>query len=482
MTATVVSEGRSGFLARLSIPLAIAAAIAAWPAPEGLTASAWYFFALFAGVIAGIITEPVPAAAVGLAGVAGAAALGLVRATPGESAAWALSGFANTTVWLIFAAYMFALGYAKTGLGRRIALHLIQRLGGRTLGLAYAIALADVVLGPFTPSITARAGGIIYPLIRNIPELYGSKPNDPSARKIGSFLLYTATSTTLITGSLFITALAPNALAVDFIFKSTGIQISWWDWFRGFAPVGFFLLALVPVLLYKIYPPLIKEAPEAPRWAATELHAMGGISRNEMVLLALVSLALALWIGAADRIDPAMAAVFVTMLMVFLGVVSWSDVIGYAQAWNVLIWFATLVTLASGLVETKFVAWLAAATAPALSGLSLYVSMVALVGVFYVLHYFFASITAHTAALFPVFLGVALTIPGATPMRWALLLAYSLGLMGILTPYGGGHQAIYYGSGFIPTKDYWVLGFVLGAVYFIAYIAIIVPWLGWLGY
>lgn len=464
------------------IPLVVGLAIALLPVPTNLSPEAWRYFALFAAVIIGIITEPIPPAAVGLTGVVLAAAFGLVGATPAASASWALSGFGNTTVWLIFAAYMFALGYAQTGLGKRIALQLIRMLGSRTLGLAYAITLADLLLAPFTPSITARAGGTIYPVIRSIPELYGSRAHDPSARKIGSYLLYTATSTTLVTGSMFITALAPNALAIGFIAEGTGLQISWWDWFRGFAPVGFALLAIVPALLYRIYPPEIREAPEAPRWAAAELSAMGPIGRKEILLVALVSLALALWIGAAEQIEPAMAAILVTVLMVALRVVSWNDVIGYSQAWNVLIWFATLVTLAGGLSETKFVSWLADSIAPSLSQLGTTASIVAVVAVFYVLHYFFASITAHTATLFPVFLGIALTIPAVSPMQWALLLAYSLGLMGILTPYGGGHQAIYYGSGFIPRRDFWVLGLILGVVYFVVYLVVIVPWLGFLGF
>ena len=53
---------------------------------------------------------------------------------------------ANTIVWLIFAAFMFTVGYAQTGLGRRIALHLVRLLGHRTLGLGYAVALADLAL------------------------------------------------------------------------------------------------------------------------------------------------------------------------------------------------------------------------------------------------------------------------------------------------------------------------------------------------
>jgi L-tartrate/succinate antiporter len=281
---------------------------------------------------------------------------------------------------------------------------------------------------------------------------------------------------------MFVTALAPNALAISIIFKTTNIQISWIDWFKGFAPVGFVLLLLVPFLLYKLYPPEIKESPEAPRWAADELQKMGPIGGREIKLLVLVLAALTLWIGGGAYIDPAMVAVSAVAVMVIMRVVPWNDVIGYAAAWNVLVWFATLLTLAGGLAETKFVDWVAQSIAPQLSGLGVYASIVGVVGCFFLLHYFFASITAHTATLFPVFLGIAIAIPVLSPTRWALLLAYSLGLMGIISPYGGAHMAIYYGSGYIKGRDFWVLGLVQGIIYFVVYIAIIVPWLEFLGY
>ena len=479
MTSPVANTGPS--IPGVLVPLAIGAAIALTPVPSGLPPNAWYYFALFTAVIVAIIAEPFPGAALGLAGIALAAVLGLVRASPAEATTWALSGFANSTVWLIFAAYMFALGYSKTGLGRRIALQLIRVMGHRTLGLSYAITVADLVLAPFTPSASARSGGTIYPIIRNIPELYGSQPNDESARKIGAYLLYSAVATSMVTSSMFVTALAPNALAMSLIAKIINVTIPWLDWFKGFAPVGILLLLVTPILLYKIYPPAIKEAPEAPRWAADQLRQMGPVTRPEITLLVLVILALTLWIGATAYLDAAMGAIVVVVLMVLVRVVSWNDIIGHAQAWNVLIWFATLVTLASGLVETGFVAWFSQSIAPALSGLSLYTTIVGLLAAFYFTHYFFASITAHTAALFPVFLAIAVEIPGVSPTRWALLLGYSLGLMGILTTYGSGQAAIYYGSGYIKRKDFFVLGLVMGLVFFIVYVGIIVPWLAFLG-
>jgi L-tartrate/succinate antiporter len=71
-------------------------------------------------VILGLVIEPIPAAAVGLVGVTCGAVGGLVFAPaqladpafklPAEGLRWARSGFTNSTVWLIFGAFMFALG------------------------------------------------------------------------------------------------------------------------------------------------------------------------------------------------------------------------------------------------------------------------------------------------------------------------------------------------------------------------------------
>src|SRR5260370_20616277 len=136
-------------------------------------------------------------------------------------------------------------------------------------------------------------------------------------------------------------------------------KFAWIGWFVGFAPVGITLFLLTPALLYKIFPPEIKEAPEAARWAGEQLRTMGPITRKEVTLLALVSVALALWIGGTTYIDATMTAILVVVLMLILGVVSWKEILGNIQAWDVLVWFATLVTLANGLVETKLVDWAA---------------------------------------------------------------------------------------------------------------------------
>lgn len=451
---------------KMFIPILVAIVIALFPTPEGLTANAQYFFAVFMGVIVGLILEPIPAALIGLTGVAFCAAFGLVESSAKASRAWALSGFSNGVIWLIFAAFMFALGYKKSGLGKRIALLLVKYLGKTSLGLGYAVAFADGVLSPFMPSNTARSAGTIFPIAINIPQMFDSTPeNQP--RKLGAYISWVAIAATCVTSSMFLTALAPNLLAVSLVEKNAGIAIAWGEWFMTLAPIMVPLFLLVPLLAYIVYPPEQKSSPEAPLWAAKELQKMGSITTKELLMLGLGLFALLLWIfGKQLGIDSTVAAISVLALLVLTNVITWEDVITNKGAFNVFIWFATLVAMAGGLKKVGFLDWAAKLISANLAGLDALTICLALIAIFFIFHYFFASVTAHTVALLPLFIGVAANLLPAEMMQpLAILLVGSLGLMGILTPYATGPSPIWYGAGYISQATWWRLGLIFGAVY-----------------
>jgi L-tartrate/succinate antiporter len=389
---------------------------------------------------------------------------------------WALSGFSNSTVWLIFGAFMFALGYEKTGLGRRIALVLVKAMGRKTLTLGYAVAVADTILAPFTPSNTARSGGTIYPVIRNLPLLYDSKPNDPSMRRVGSYLMWVAIAATCVTSSLFLTALAPNLLAVELVKKTAQVELEWGDWFMAAAPAGILVLVLVPLLAYWLYPPEVKEGAEVSEWAAKELVKLGGITAREITLAVLVVIALVLWIFRADEVNATTAALIVISLMLLTNVVTWDDITKNFAAWNTLAWFATLVALAGGLSQVGFVKWFAQVVASHMSGFTPVNAILLLLLINFFTHYMFASVTAHVTAMIPVLLAVGSTIPDMNMHHLALLLCLQLGIMGIITPYGTGPSPVYYGSGYLPAADYWRLGAIFGIIFFVVFTVLSVPW------
>jgi citrate:succinate antiporter/L-tartrate/succinate antiporter len=215
---------------------------------------------------------------------------------------------------------------------------------------------------------------------------------------------------------------------------------------------------------------------------------MGPMRWRERLMAALVVLAAFLWIVGSNRdisfpflgsqfVDATGVVLLANALMLVTGVVTWDDVLGHKAAWNVLVWFATLVALADGLNRVGFVAWVARGFAARLAGFPPLATMALLVAFFFLVHYLFASLTAHTAAVLPVVLATGMAVPGLPVHVFALLLVYSLGLMGVLTPYATGPAPVYYASGYVSRRAFWVLGLVFGAIYLAVLLGVGIPYL-----
>jgi L-tartrate/succinate antiporter len=271
---------------------------------------------------------------------------------------------------------------------------------------------------------------------------------------------------------MFLTGMAPNLLAVELVRKTVGVEITWIEWFVSFAPVGMLLLLALPWLVYLLYPPTIKQGTQVATWAADQLHRMGAITRREAALGALVLLALLLWIFGGNQLNPTTTALAVVGLMLLTRIVSWDDVLTNKHAWATLVWFATLIPLADGLNRTGFVSWFATSVGGNITGVAPTLGMIVLVSAYFLSHYFFASVTAHTTAMLPVMLAVGAAVPGMPVRKLSLMLILCGGIMGILTPYAGGPNPVYYGSGYLPARDFWRLGAIFGYVFFAAWLSL----------
>ena len=238
--------------------------------------------------------------------------------------------------------------------------------------------------------------------------------------------------------------------------------------------MGLILLATTPALAYALYPPEIKKSPEVPEWARRALAELGSLSLKEGVLLVLVLIALGLWIFGAEIMDPTTAALLVVGLLVVTRTINWTDVLADKPAFNTLIWFGTLVPLAGGLAQVGVVGWLADQIGPKLAAAPMIEGFAGLIVMFFLLHYLFASVTAHVTALMPVMLTVAMQMPGLPIDKAALALCLSLGIMGIISPYGTG-PTLYAGSGFLPGRDFWRLGAIFGLYFLVVFLGVGLP-------
>jgi len=390
----------------------------------------------------------------------GVAALALTGTLP---IAQALAGYGDPIVWLVLAAFFMSRGMIKTGLGRRIALLFIRAIGKHSLGLGYALASTDMLLGTVIPSNGARAGGIIFPVAKSLAEAYDSKPGE-SAGRLGAFLMTLVYQCDVIVSAMFLTGQVSNVLISKFAQQVTGIELTYARWALAAIVPGLVSLLVVPLVLYRIFPPEVKHTPAAAEFAANELKQMGRMNSGEKLMLIVFALVASLWMTSAlHGIHYAAVALLGICVLLLFGVLSWEDVITERGAWDVFIWYGGLVRMAEALGDTGITKRFAETAASFTAGWHWWAALAVLLLIYFYAHYGFASITAHATAMYTPFLVVILAA-GAPPYLAALLLAYFSNLDASLTHFGTTPAPIYFGAGYVQQRTWWKLGLITSFV------------------
>ena len=460
------------FAALVAIYLLVAHVL---PAPAGVSAAGWRITGIFVATIAGLMLQPVPGAAVVVAGLVALVFIGGVPMTR------ALGGFAAPPVWLVLAAMMLARAMRDTGLARRIALLFVRRFGTSALGVSYSLALTDVTLAAGIPSITARSGGIVLPIARSVAEVYDSRPG-PTAARLGAYLMAALYQGSAVACAMFLTGQASNVLAANLAASVAGVTVTWSSWFLAALLPGIVSTALVPYVVYRTLPPLLKQTPDAARYAREELERMGAMQRGERITLATMAIICAGWITSSwHGLDITAVAMTGVVALLACDVLAWSAVAGEQSAWDVFIWYGGLLTLGEMLNETgatrAFAAWVGASFA----GVSWLTVLVATLVVYFYAHYFFASITTHLVALFPPFAATLIGV-GVPPPLAVYSLACLANLTAGLTHYGTTTAPIVYATGYVPAPTWWKVGAVVSLVNLAVWLTVGFAWWRILGF
>jgi DASS family divalent anion:Na+ symporter len=387
----------------------------------------------------------------------------------------AVAGFGSTTIWLIVAAFLFARGFLKTGLGRRVAYLMMRKIGGSTLGLGYALAFSDLAMSPAMPSATARVGGVLFPITRSLCSGFNSEPG-PSARRIGTYLMQTVYQCDNVVCAMFLTSMAANPLIASFAQKTVGVHITWEMWALATSVPGCLTIIGIPYLLLKLSPPELKNTPEAKAIAQSELDKLGPMSRYEKLVTATFFGCLFLWCtGSFNKIDPTVVAMMGVSSMVLTGVLEWKDILDEKGAWDTMIWMGSLMTLADGLVRIGFIPWFAKSVSGAITGMNWIWASLILIIVYFYAHYAFASMTVHATAMYVPFLSVA-AAAGAPPLLVSLSLGFLSPLSGGLTHFAGAGAPIYFGAGYVSQTEWWKNGFFVSVLNLVVFIGVGAIW------
>ncbi|MGE9515725.1 MAG: DASS family sodium-coupled anion symporter [Solitalea-like symbiont of Tyrophagus putrescentiae] len=445
---------------------------------ESLDKKSWHLLVIFIVTILGIVSNALAMGAIAFL------SLTVCVITNTLSLKDALSGFSSHTTWLIIAAFFIARTLVLSGLGERIAYLLISKFGKNSFGLAYSLIITELILSPMIPSTTARGGGIMFPVVNSLASVYMNL--DKPLLKTSRFLISLCFHTNVITCAIFLTAMAGNSLIAD-LARSVGIELTWLTWATFAIVPGIINLALLPWLLYIILKPERQSSHEIPLRAKQVLKDMGKMKHSEKIMLATFVFMLFLWVAGPSLPSPFNFNATVTALLGFsillvTGIANWKECVNDKGVWETVMWFATLLMIATKLSEYGIINWLKDEISILIGHRTGYTIVIILILLFFYIHYFFASVTAHATVMYTTFVLLIISM-GVNPLVAALALASLANLSGGLTHYGINTAPIYFSANYFSVKEWWKVGFIVCTFNLILWLTIGYIWLyilGWL--
>src|SRR6185369_17169291 len=281
------------------------------------------------------------------------------------------------------------------------------------------------------------------------------------ARRLGDFLMTTVYQCNVIVCAMYLTGQASNPIISKLAKEVTGVDITYALWITAAIVPAVVSLFLVPLLIYRVFPPEIKHTPAAAQFASDELKQMGKTKWSEWVMLLVFALIAVLWMTPKlTGFHYATVAMVGISILLLSGVLNWEDLIAERPAWSVFIWYGGLLRMAEGLGQTGLTKKFAESAASLTLGWKWWLALAVLLLIYFYAHYGFASITAHATAMFTPFLIVILAA-GAPTYLAVLSLAYFSNLGASLTHYGTTPAPIYFGAGYVSQRNWWLVGLVV---------------------
>lgn len=459
-------------LINIAIVLACPIITYLFPAPDGMSHIGWHLLGVYIGTILALILKIYQAPVLLLSAIAIAAVM--IGNTPAETLAdgteialkqgAVLDGYKSGTTWLIFAAFAMSAAFVGTGLGKRIAYKMIGSFGKSTLRIGYINAVLDLLISPAMPSTTARGGGILAPIMEATARSLGSEPGETS-RKAGHYLLLNTYMVVKTTGYMFLTGMAPNAVALELMRPIMGIDYDWTQWFIAACVPGVISLILLPFVAYVLYKPEITEVNHK-EIAQKGLEEMGPMKTKEKILAGIFIAAIIGWVFSKPLgVSASTVAICAMATILVTSVLTWDDMLKNKGGWTTFAWYGALLGLAGVLDKAQFFSWLSKTMGEILSGgnMNATFATVLILVLSVAVRYLFASGGAYVAAMVPVFSAVGVAV-GADPILLSLGLLFSNSYGSMITHYGSGPAAVIYGIGYHDVKSFWIVGGVCAVI------------------
>ena len=426
--------------------------VALWFAPFNLNPTAQHALAITAFMIVAWVTQVLD---YGLTGIIGCYLFWALKVARVDVA---FGGFADDTPWFLVGAMLFGAMASKSGLARRIAYLVVLRVGSTYSRILLGLILSDFLLTFLVPSGIARMV-IMAAVALGLIEAFGLGIGSNVGR--GMFLIITYTAgvfdKSVIAGAAAITARG----AIE---NFGHVQVLWSRWLLAYLPSDIVTILVAWRVTLWLYPPETASLPGGVGFLRDELRKMGAWKMEEKKALALMLLAIALWVtDFLHHISPSMIGLGIGLaaLLPGIGVLSVMELkaVNYLQIFFVgaAVSMGKVLSVTKGLdVLTKVVlSWMTPLLAHQ------YFSTFFLYWTGFLYHLFLASEISMLGTSTPLVMNYALA-HGLNPLRIGMIWAFSAG--GKIFVYQSGVLIVGYAYGYFGAKDMFRLGLIMSVV------------------
>ena len=456
---------KKGFLAGLAVFIAILVL----PVPEGLNQTAWLVAAVVSLMAIWWATEAIPVPVTALLPLA------LFPLSGVTSFKEAAMPYANPNIYLFLGGFMLALAIERSGLHKRMALHMIIAAGSsgtRLIGgfMLVAALISMFVMNTSTTLMLLPIGLAVCSVISNtIPGLTDKEINYfDTSLMLG--IAYAAT----IGGMSTLVGTAPNIVFSAFMQETYGVEISMIDWMTLGVPLAIVMLLSAWVVLTKyVFPTTFITSDETKLYLKNMLREQGPLSKDEIKISIIFGLTALAWMLRtildnyqmfAGLTDAGIAIISAILLFMIPSSTSKGELLDWSDSnklpWGLLILFGGGLSIAAQINSSGLGIWIG-------EGLSILstVPPIFLILAVAALIIFLTEVTSNvatTSTFLPVFGAVAIGI-GVLPVSLTVpvcLAASCAFMLPVATP----PNAIVYGSGKFTIATMMKAGFVLNII------------------
>ncbi|MFO0728454.1 MAG: DASS family sodium-coupled anion symporter [Myxococcota bacterium] len=464
---------RLGFWLGLLVGLFVLLFADQLPAPPELKPASLRVLGISFTVVAWWVSEAVPLAATALLPAAAFPLLGIVSAKD------IAPSYASPFVLLLLGGFFLALAVEETGAHRRLALHILLRVGTSPRRLVLGFTAAATLVSMWISN--AATALILMPIALALVERAEAK-DAQRARPFAIAIILAVAYGASIGGIGTPVGTAPNLIALGALQAHFpgGPHVGFLDWTSLGVPIALMVAPLAWAVLVFLHPRVPANLSlGAAAVIQDEIHALGRWRSSEKRAIALFALAALLWISREDLVlgpgstvtgwssalglgllpDDGTIALLLAVAAFALPngeggrVLTWE--IAARAPWDLVVLFGGGIALAVGFDKTGISGWLGTLIA-GLSGASTF-SLVTLSVLFTIFATELISNTALANILMPVLAAAAKHL-GADP-RVLLIPTAMACSYGFMMPAGTGPNAIAFGTGRMRMRDMVKAGF-----------------------